>query len=64
VRLVLEMVACQAIQTAIMFGGFSTSTGRLSDTWPWNGTTWTELSPALSPGGRVYGAKQQLNSLA
>jgi hypothetical protein len=31
-----------------MFGGFNGE--RLSDTWSWNGVTWTELHPATSPG--------------
>jgi hypothetical protein len=33
-----------------MFGGFSSATGRLSDTWSWDGTNWTQLTPATSPG--------------
>jgi hypothetical protein len=40
----------QATRTAILFGGFSTTTGRLGETWSWNGTTWTQLDPATSPG--------------
>ena len=42
----------------ILFGGFTGTDGHpvttwsLSTTWEWNGTTWTELSPAKSPHGR------------
>jgi hypothetical protein len=35
----------------LLFGGESNGTGFpfLNDTWTWNGTTWTQLSPATSP---------------
>ena len=33
----------------VLFGGTGT-TGALADTWTWNGTTWTQQSPATSPG--------------
>jgi hypothetical protein len=36
-----------------LFGGstlLTTSGGCLGDTWVWNGTTWTQLHPAASPG--------------
>lgn len=34
-------------QTVIMFGGFSTATSSyLNDIWSWNGTTWTNITPA------------------
>jgi hypothetical protein len=42
------MVYDPATQTTILFGGFNTD--RLSDTWSWDGTTWTQLSPPQSPG--------------
>jgi uncharacterized repeat protein (TIGR01451 family) len=32
----------------VLFGGGGNS-GVLNDTWTWNGTTWTQLSPATSP---------------
>jgi hypothetical protein len=32
----------------VLFGGDGGS-GSLSDTWAWDGTTWTQLSPATSP---------------
>jgi hypothetical protein len=44
-----------ATRTVLLFGGEGMSSqgeyGGLSDTWSWNGTTWTKLSPAASPGG-------------
>jgi hypothetical protein len=37
----------------LMFGGFEILTGTpLNDTWVWNGTNWTQLSPANSPPAR------------
>jgi hypothetical protein len=45
-----SLVYDPATKTAIMFGGFSSDTGRLGDTWSWNGTTWTRLHPAANPG--------------
>jgi hypothetical protein len=38
----------------LLFGGVGSPSeggdfGLLSDTWSWNGATWTELSPARSP---------------
>jgi hypothetical protein len=47
-----------ATGTVLLFGGFgmvsgdaySGEYGGFSDTWSWNGTTWTELSPASNPG--------------
>jgi hypothetical protein len=40
----------------LLFGGQSDRyPGYLGDTWSWNGTTWTKLSPATSPTAR-YGA--------
>ena len=53
-----------ATATVLLFGGISsdrTSTRAMSpvvalgETWSWNGTTWTKLSPATSPAAR-YGA--------
>jgi hypothetical protein len=38
-----------ATKTVILFAGFH-GTGYWDDTWSWNGTTWTQLSPAHSPG--------------
>jgi hypothetical protein len=45
-----------ATSQLVLFGG-STPSGSpsLNDTWTWNGTTWTQLAPATSPGARAYG---------
>jgi len=40
-----------ATQDLVLFGGSGASSD-LSDTWAFNGTTWTELSPATSPPAR------------
>lgn len=41
----------------LLFGGDPGSGGPLPDgTWDWTGTTWIQLSPALSPHGRDYGS--------
>lgn len=47
-------------KTVLLFGGFGLVSGGppadggtysgFSDTWSWNGTTWTKLSPASNPG--------------
>jgi hypothetical protein len=37
----------------VLFGGDSTGSSRLNDTWEFNGTTWTQVIPAQSPPGRV-----------
>ena len=34
----------------ILFGGYNN--GNLGDTWSWDGTNWTQLSPATSPSAR------------
>jgi hypothetical protein len=41
----------------LLFGGSSkigTAGGFFGDTWIWNGTTWTRLTPAAAPPGRAY----------
>ena len=40
-----------ATGTVVLFGGDGSS-GDLGDTWTWNGTTWTEQTPATSPPAR------------
>jgi hypothetical protein len=35
----------------VLFGGTGNS-GSLSDTWTWNGTTWTQQNPSLYPSAR------------
>jgi hypothetical protein len=42
-----------ATSQLVLFGGFGGS-GQLGDTWIWNGTTWTQQSPARSPSARDY----------
>ncbi|MDP3502666.1 MAG: kelch repeat-containing protein [Myxococcales bacterium] len=40
-------------QRVVLFGGFpDTTTTRLGDTWEWDGTTWTQRTPATSPTAR------------
>ncbi|MDY6874648.1 MAG: kelch repeat-containing protein [Chloroflexota bacterium] len=38
---------------AVLFGGDSTGSSRLSDTWEFNGTNWTQITPTQSPPGRA-----------
>ncbi len=49
--------AVQAYDTGtgqmVMFGGYENG-AHLNDTWAWNGSTWTQLFPALSPPVRGY----------
>jgi hypothetical protein len=45
-----------ATQQLLLFGGDpGDAQPPANGTWVWTGTTWTQLSPALSPRGRVYG---------
>jgi len=37
----------------VLFGGDSTSSARLNDTWEYDGTDWREVNPKQSPPGRV-----------
>jgi hypothetical protein len=39
-----------SLADVLLYGGFSVKTGHLADTWSWDGTTWTQLHPATSPG--------------
>jgi cysteine-rich repeat protein len=39
----------------VLFGG-RTPTGVLGDTWTWDGASWVQLSPALSPSARMAAA--------
>ncbi len=36
----------------VLFGGSTSSSSFVNDTWTWNGTTWTQLNPATSPSAR------------
>lgn len=51
-------------QKLVLFGGYINSTGNLGDTWEWDGTNWTQKSPANVPPGRenhamAYDAERQ-----
>ncbi|HBV94360.1 MAG TPA: hypothetical protein DEG26_06625, partial [Chloroflexi bacterium] len=37
----------------MLFGGSDDRSGYLADTWVFNGSTWTQLSPSTSPPGRL-----------
>src|SRR5438067_931367 len=39
-----------AHQQIVLFGGSNNASGGLGDTWTWDGSDWTEQSPAHSPG--------------
>jgi hypothetical protein len=45
-------------QRVVMFGGYENGNGvrGLSDTWEWDGTTWTERAVVNTPSSRVYQA--------
>ncbi|MDE1819552.1 MAG: PKD domain-containing protein [Euryarchaeota archaeon] len=59
-RLAASMVYDSADRYVALFGGYGCSTGSgcavgyLQDTWKFTGTTWTQLTPATSPGTREY----------
>jgi hypothetical protein len=36
----------------VLFGGTNSSGSDLNDTWTWNGTSWTQMSPSTSPSVR------------
>lgn len=41
----------------LLFGGDpGNGSPPLSGTWAWTGTTWTQLTPLVAPGGRAYGS--------
>jgi hypothetical protein len=54
-----SMAYDQATGQMVLFGGVQTLSGGkinvLSQTWTWNGSTWTQLAPAAHPSAR-YGA--------
>ncbi len=37
--------------TVLFFGGLDNSTNHLNDTWAWNGVSWKQLHPQISPPG-------------
>ncbi|MGB7266476.1 MAG: kelch repeat-containing protein, partial [Terracidiphilus sp.] len=55
-----SMVYDAALGQVVLFGGVGNtapgSNGFFNDTWVWNGTNWTQESPATSPSGRDYAA--------
>lgn len=53
-----EMVYDSARGRAVLFGGTGGGTGgALNDTWEWNGTRWTEVTPSgPRPQGRIFHA--------
>lgn len=49
----------------ILFGGTTANSGSadlLDDTWAWDGTTWTQLEPAVSPPSRRAASAAQLGN--
>lgn len=53
-----SMVYDQAAGAIVLFGGVSTTSvfSPLSDTWSWNGMTWSQLSPPTQPPARKEGS--------
>jgi Galactose oxidase, central domain len=45
----------------VLFGGKVTGNGHVSDTWIWDGTSWTEVLPAQSPPACSYASMLTLN---
>lgn len=43
-------------RTAVLFGGQDANGTYLDDTWIWNGATWTQQFPLISPPGREFPA--------
>jgi hypothetical protein len=57
-RLLVAMAFDEARGKILLFGGFDNADpngGTLGDTWIWNGNTWTQQTPSISPPPR-YGA--------
>lgn len=56
-RQVISMTYDSARQRVVVFGGLDAKNPTpLSDTWEWDGTTWTKRTPAVSPPARAYHA--------
>lgn len=56
-----SMVYDSARRVTVLFGGLIAGGGTgdatfIDDTWEWDGTTWTERTPSVSPGARYYAA--------
>ena len=39
----------------VLFGGTTNGTNRRSDTWGWDGTSWTQRKPATAPAECCHG---------
>jgi hypothetical protein len=50
--------------TIVLFGGKVDGNAHVSDTWIWNGTSWTEAFPAQSPPACSYASMVTLNDKA
>ena len=50
------MVYDTARQRVVLFGGVSAPIGSVNDTWEYDGTTWTQRTPASAPPAREYPA--------
>ena len=56
-RLQATMAYDAALGQLVLFGGYEPSLGSSgSDTWLWNGTTWTQANPGTSPPARIEAA--------
>jgi len=42
-------------QVIVMFGGYNSSSGKLDDTWEWNGTSWTLVSTTGPSPRHIHG---------
>lgn len=51
-RVDVYLAWCNALSAVILFGGEDETFTTLSETWKWDGTDWTQLSPATSPSAR------------
>ena len=51
-RISASMAYDPATGDVVLFGGTAADFDPLGDTWTWNGTTWTQQSPATSPPAR------------
>jgi hypothetical protein len=45
-------------RTVVLFGGFAPDGSASDDTWTWNGITWTQQLPAVSPPARGFNTDQ------
>ena len=64
VRRYPQMAYDPAIQRVILFGGQSDlNWSATADTWSWDGSNWTQLSPATAPPAREGGTMEYLPSI-